>query len=143
MKRLLLLISSVFLFVSILHAQDTLRRTQQDRTAVQKRDRIHREDHVIFQSGRLYQVKQGVRTEAQRPVKLANGTVVNPDGSYLVINQERQQLANGECVDMAGNRFQNQSMFNKRHQMSPSEMKKKKIMKKTPGMGTKKKGRNY
>lgn len=68
------------MFGSIVHAQDTIRQRDQDKTAIQiqKRDRIHQEEHLMFQDGKLYQMNQGVRTQVQSQLKFKNGTLINP-----------------------------------------------------------------
>lgn len=113
MKTILfiLLSGAVFFSTQPLRAQDTMR------TMMQKRDRIHQEDHFMFQNGKLYRMQNGVSTEVKNQLRLQSGLVVNPDGSFQIRDQERQQLRNGQCLDMNGNVYQNQRMYNQRHMM--------------------------
>ena len=78
--------------------------------------------------GKLYQFQNGVRSQVQSQMKLRNGGTVNPDGSYQLKNQERMQLHNGECLDLDGNRYQNQNMFNQRQMMNQQQMQQHKNM---------------
>lgn len=138
MKNLIAVIISFIMIAGTVQAQDTVRKRDQTQSGIQKRDRIHQEEHLYYQDGKLYQMRQGVRNEVKSQIKLKNGTVVNPDGSYMLQNQERLRMTNGECMDMSGNVYKNQNMFNKRQMMNRTEMQKHRQMNRTPGKGTQK-----
>lgn len=125
MKKIFWMLASLFLFLSGATAQDSLRQRARDKAGIQKRDRIHQEDHLFFQDGKMYRVQQGVRTPIQEQVRLQNGGVVNPNGTYQLKDQQRQQLRNGECLDMSGNRYLNQNRFNQRRVMPQGAMDRK------------------
>jgi hypothetical protein len=113
MKKMFFMLVSLFIVTGIaVVAQDQTR----------KQDRIHQEDHLILRDGSCYLVKQGVQTKLQTQLKLNNGTVVNPDGSYQLQNQQRYQLRDGECMDMNSNRYLNQNKFNKRVMMTNKQI---------------------
>jgi TolA-binding protein len=117
MKKVLMTLVSLFLLTgTVVWAQD------QDRDRVKKQDRIHQEDHLMLQDGKLYQFKQGVQTQVQAQLRLNNGTVINPDGTYQLQNQQRYQLRDGECLDMNGNRYLNQNKFNNRKMMTNKQI---------------------
>lgn len=122
MKTFLLMLASLFLLTSGATAQDSLRQRNRDKATVQKRDRVHQDDHLQFRDGQLYRVQQGVRTQVKDPIRLQNGGVVNPDGSYELRDQKRQQMRSGECLDMSGKRYQNESRFNQRRTMTQQQM---------------------
>jgi hypothetical protein len=122
MKKMFLMFLSLIILAVSAKSQDTLRQRDRDRAPIQQRDRIHQEDHLMLLDGKLYSVNQGKRTLVQDPVTLSNGTVVNPNGSYQLRNNERLQLRNGECLDMSGNRYLNQNRFNQRRMMTQQEM---------------------
>lgn len=122
MKKLLIILSSLFLMNIVVSGQDTLRQKDQTKLQTQKKDRIHQEDHLVFTDGKLYRWQNGVRSQVQSQVQLRNGGVANPDGSYQLRNQERLQLQNGECLDMDGNQYKNQERFNQRRMMTKQEM---------------------
>ena len=113
MKRLIIMLVSLFLVAgTVVNAQD------QDKDQIRKQDRIHQEDHLMLKDGSCLLVKQGVPTKIQTQLKLNNGIVVNPDGSYQLQNQQKYQLRDGECLDMNGNRYLNQNRFNNRQMMT-------------------------
>lgn len=127
MKKMFFMLVSLFIVAgTAVVAQDQTR----------KQDRIHQEDHLRLQDGSCYLVKQGVQTKLQTQLKLNNGVLVNPDGSYQLQNQQRYQLRDGECMDMNGNRYLNQSKFNKRVMMTNKQIERvrtKTITKSRPG----------
>lgn len=94
--------------------------TAQDK--IQQKDRIHQEDHLRLQDGSCLLVKDGVPVKLKTQMKLNNGTLINPDGSYQLQNQEKYQLRNGECLDLNGNRYLNQQQFNKRIMMTQQQI---------------------
>lgn len=137
MKKMLFMLVSFFLIAgTAVTAQDQ----------IQKKDRIHQEDHLRLQDGSCMLVKDGVPTKLQTQLKLNNGTVVNPDGSYQLQNQQKYQLRDGECLDMSGNRYLNQNKFNKRVMMTNKQVEKVRtnaMNKNKPGnQGGGRKGRN-
>ncbi len=100
------------LLILLLGVSALLKAQQQDQ--VQKQDRIHQEDHFRFYDGKLYQYKEGVQSQVMEQVRLKNETLINPDGSYQLQNQERFHLRQGECLDMDGLRYRTHNQFNKR-----------------------------
>lgn len=137
MKKMLMILVSLFIVSGGVYAQDQT----QKRDKTQKQDRIHQEDHLQFENGTLYQVKEGVRTQLQTQLRLKDGTLCNPDGTCTLQNQTQLRLRNGECLDMEGNRYMNQSKFNKRKMMTERQTQKSqtKVMKQkrttNPGRG--------
>ena len=104
MKNVILVIISLCLGTGLLVAQGQ----QQDRK------RIHQQDHILFQNGKLMQMKAGVATEMQEAYTFQNGTIVNPDGSYQLKNGKTKMLKEGECISNSGVRFRSQQkMMNK------------------------------
>src|SRR5665647_3874026 len=89
MKKTLLVLISSFMITGTMIAQDQAQ--DRDQTKIQQRDRIHQEDHLRLLDGKLYQYKQGVQSEVKEQVRLNNGMVINPDGSYQLKNQDRLQ----------------------------------------------------
>ncbi|MGV3528357.1 MAG: DUF6799 domain-containing protein [Flavisolibacter sp.] len=122
MKKFLFMLTSLLFMIVVANAQDTLRDRDQTKKQAPIRDRIHQEDHLMLLDGKLYLVEDGDRTLVQSQLKLRNGGVANPDGSYQLQNQDRMQLRNGECLDMDGNRYQSQQRYNQRHMMTQREI---------------------
>lgn len=113
MKKMFFVLVSMFIMTAMVaSAQDQTR----------KQDRIHQEDHLMLRDGSCYLVKQGEQVKLKTQLKLDNGTLVNPDGSYQLKNQKKYQMRNGECMDMKGNRYLNQNKFNKRMMMTNQEI---------------------
>jgi hypothetical protein len=85
----------------------------QDQEKVQTQDRIRLEDHYRYDDGQLFQYRNGIQTRVMEQQRLNNGTVINPDGSYQLQNQERYQLRQGECLDKNGRLYRNHNKFNR------------------------------
>lgn len=125
MKKILIVLAILMLgATTTTNAQDTIRQRTKNNAQIQKRDRIHQEEHFMFQDGKLYRMQQGVRSEIKEETQLRNGTILHPDGSYILQNKERMQLQNGECMDVAGNMYQNQKKFNQGTMMNKQKMQK-------------------
>jgi hypothetical protein len=124
MKKILIVLAILMLATTTTNAQDSIRSGAKKNGQIQKRDRIHQEEHFMFQDGKLYRMQQGVRSEIKEETQLRNGTILHPDGSYILQNKERMQLQNGECMDVAGNMYQNQKKFNQGTMMNKQKMQK-------------------
>lgn len=124
MKKILLVLAILMLATTTTNAQDSIRQGAKKNAQIQKRDRIHQEEHFMFQDGKLYRMQQGIRSEIKEETQLRNGTILHPDGSYILQNKERMQLQNGECMDVAGNMYQNQKKFNQGTMMNKQKMQK-------------------
>ncbi|MEO9964146.1 MAG: DUF6799 domain-containing protein [Reichenbachiella sp.] len=120
MKKMVLVIIGLFLGIGALIAQD-----QQ-----QARKRIHQQDHILYQDGKMMQMKAGVTTQMQESYTFQNGTIVNPDGTYRLKNGKTKKLRNGECINNDGVRFRSQQkMMNK----SQPRMNQRNMNKQNPG----------
>jgi hypothetical protein len=126
MKKFFLMLSSVFLFVGMVQAQDTqdTASKQVKQHSIQKSDRIHLEEHLIYQGGKLYWVQKGVRAEIKNQIMLNNGIVINPNGSYHLKIHKKYRLKDSECFDLNGNLYQNQEMFNRGRMIDKTEAEK-------------------
>ena len=82
----------------------------------QMRSQAMAQEHVLFQNGKLYRVKDRSRVEQQEALSLNNGATIKPDGSVQLQNGRSFQLQNGECLDMAGNRYRDQDRFAQRQE---------------------------
>ena len=120
MKKFFLMLSSVFLFVGMVHAQDTTSK-QEKQQSIQKPDRIHLEEHLIYQGGKLYWVRNGMLAEIKNQIMLNNGIVINPNGWYHLKVHKKYRLKDGECFDLNGNLYQNQEMFNRGRMIDKTE----------------------
>jgi hypothetical protein len=127
MKKLLLMLTSFFILNVMVNAQDTSLPSKNP-PQLQRRDRIHQDEHLTLIDGKLYKMQNGVRTQVLNQVQLRNGGLINTDGSYQLKDAKRMQLQNGECMDLDGNRYQNQRMFDKGQRMTQREMRQNKNM---------------
>jgi hypothetical protein len=127
MNKLLLILMSFFISITLVNAQDTIARPK-NQVQLQRRDRIHQEEHLMLLDGKLYKMQNGIRTQVSTQVQLRNGGVINPDGSYQLKNARQMQLHNGECLDMDGNIYLNQRMFGKGKMMNQGQMRKNQNM---------------
>lgn len=108
MKKILFFLLSFSLTTFSLSAQNTTQPKQQSSPGMHQH--MQGQDHFMFYNGKLYQMKQGVRTEVKKTIQLKNGTSVHPDGSYSLKGKPSMQLKNGEGMDMNGNVFQSGGM---------------------------------
>lgn len=122
MKRTFFVLVALFALIGVSNAQSST--TQQNKDNVQAQSRVFQVDHLLFITGKVYRSVQGQLTAIEQPVRLENGVVVNPNGSYQLSNQKHRHLAEGECLDMAGNRYENLVAFdnNKVTRMSQRDL---------------------
>lgn len=110
----------IFMFLLTIGASGLLH--AQDQEKVQIQDRIHLEVHYRYYDGQLFQYRNGIQTRVSEQQRLTNGTIINPDGSYQLQNQERYQLREGECLDNKGFLYRNHNRFNRGKSISTRKM---------------------
>jgi len=69
------------------------------------------QEHLMFQGGQMYRIRNQEKTQLNESMILKDGTKVNPDGNIQLKDQKQQRLRDGECLDMQGNRYENQDRF--------------------------------
>lgn len=69
--------------------------------------------HFTRINGQVYQVRHQEQIRLQNELRLKNGTLVFPDGTYQLQNRERRQLENNTCLDPSGQLFQNMYLYRK------------------------------
>jgi ferredoxin-like protein FixX len=94
MKRILFLVIA-FLGTAMLTAQD------------QDRDR----DRLMMVDGDVLQIRDRDQIRLQAPIRLNDGTLVNPNGSYTTRNNNRLRLKDGECLDNDGVKYRNEYQY--------------------------------
>ena len=99
MKKALLLIAFVVLVTTAISAQDKV----QDRD----RDQIR----LMLVDGDVLQIRDRDQIRLQDPIRLNDGTTINPDGTYLTKNRKQLRLQNGECLDMDGVKYRNEYQY--------------------------------
>lgn len=121
MKQTFFVLIALF-FIGVANAQDT--KPQQEK--VQATNRVHQVEHLLFITGKVYRSQKGQLTAIEEQVKLENGMMVNPNGSYQMPGQKmRRHLRDGECVDMTGNRYENLTQFDQNNMIKVREKKAK------------------
>lgn len=99
MKKLKILVAFVVL--------GTMALTAQDQDKIQDRD----QDRVMLVDGDVLQIRDRDQVRLQDPVTLSDGTVINPDGSYLTRDRDRLRLQDGECLDNDGVKYRNEYQY--------------------------------
>lgn len=123
MKHTFFVLIALF-FIGVANAQDT--KPQQEKEKPQVTNRVHQVEHLLYITGKVYRSQQGQLTAIEQQVKLENGMVVNPNGSYQLPGQKlRRHLRDGECVDMTGNRYENLTDFDQNNAVKVREKKAK------------------
>lgn len=121
MKHTIFVLIALF-FIGVANAQDTKPQPEK----VQTTNRVHQVEHLLFITGKVYRSQQGQLTAIEEQVKLENGMMVNPNGSYQMPGQKmRRHLREGECVDMTGNRYENLNQFDQNNMIKVRERKAK------------------
>lgn len=87
------------------------RNQSQFRTQSRSRLEASAKEHLMYQNGQLYRVQNNQQEQVEQQVRLQNGWVVNPDGTYYGKNGKLNQLQAGEILDMEGKRYQSQERF--------------------------------
>lgn len=82
-------------------------------TKEQVQERNQNRIHYMLMDGEMLQIRNQFQEKLQTSMKLKNGTVVNPNGTYQIKNREQKQLKDGQCLNMDGKLFQNQLQHRK------------------------------
>lgn len=109
MKQVFFVLFALFT-IGAANAQDSTPQPEKNNTQVV--NRVHEVDHLLFITGKVYQSQKGQLTALESQVRLENGLLVNPDGTYQMENQKHRHLREGECFDMSGNRYLTLTDFN-------------------------------
>ena len=72
--------------------------------------RIHdpEQDRLMLVDNAVLQIRDRDQIHLQDPLTLNDGTVVNPDGSYLTKDHDRLLLKYGEFLDNDGVKYRNE-----------------------------------
>lgn len=86
----------------------------QFRRQVESRLQAGAQEHLVYQNGQMYRFRNNEQEQVQEQVRLGNGIVVNPDGTYQNRNGKQLRLRDGECLDMEGKKYMSQQRFRER-----------------------------
>lgn len=107
MKKLILLITVLFISTGALVAQDN--------TLVDQ-------DYCIMQDGKVMQYTKGMPTTIADAVTLKDGSVVQPDGSYVCSKNKKFQLKEGELLGMSGKKYASEDKLFQKLQAQKKKM---------------------
>lgn len=110
MKKLILLITVLFISTGALVAQDNTLMDQ---------------DYVIMQDGEVVQYTKGMPVAITDAATLKDGSVVQPDGSYVCSKNKSFQLKEGECLGMSGKKYASEDKLFQKLQHEKKKMMKK------------------
>ena len=83
----------------------TTGRQDQDQTHDKDRDRLMLVDGDVLQKRDREQIR------LKDKVTVNDGTVINPNGTYITRDQVRLRLKNGECLYMDGVKYRNEYQY--------------------------------
>ena len=110
MKKLILLITALFISTGTLLAQD---------------DNLIDQDYVILQDNVVVMYTKGMPETITEAVTLKDGSVVNPDGSYTCSKNKSFKLKEGECLGMSGKKYATEEKLFQKLQHEKKKMLKK------------------
>jgi len=82
--------------------------------------------------GELYQIRNRDQNRLQEQINLADGGVMNPDGSYQTRDRQQLRLQDGECLNLDGEMYKNTYMHRKMFIQKNKKMMNKKMQMKKP-----------
>ncbi len=126
MKKTIVLLALVTWAGTVL-AQETTDQKNPQKTQRQKTKSANEDDYLVFNKGKLYEVKKQLRTEVKAPITLDNGTVVKENGSYRTADGKEHQLKNGEYLDRKGNHYSSKARFKQHHKTVSTDTSSRKI----------------
>lgn len=120
MKALLLLSIGFFLAAPPIVAQDTV--IHGTKIRLRTGARIYTVEHLTFQDGTLYHVKNRTERVVDTILFLPNGMEIHPDGVYRATNGHIYTLRDGEYLDTEGNRYSSVFNFNAGRKMKQKQI---------------------
>jgi hypothetical protein len=109
MKKLVLLVFALFIAAGSVLAQD----------------KLVDQDYVIMQDNQAVKYTKGMPENVTEAVTLKDGSVVQPDGSYVCSKNKNFQLKEGECLGMSGKKYASEDKLFQKLQAQKKKMLKK------------------
>lgn len=69
------------------------------------------QEHFMYQVGKLYRYQNGIESQVREPVNYQNRLNINPDGTFMIRQRDRDRLRDGECLDLDGNVYASKQQF--------------------------------
>ncbi len=101
MKKILVMAACVALGTTMLTAQE------RDQDRIQDQDRTK----LVMVDGEMLQLQDRAQQRLMEQQTLADGTVVQPDGTYQTKEGAKLRLQNGECLDGDGIKYRNEYQY--------------------------------
>ena len=101
MKKLLFMAAFVVLGTAMLTAQE------RDQDRIQDQDRTK----LVMVNGEMLELKDRAQLRLKEKQTLADGTIINPNGTYETKDGDRLRLKNGECLDGDGIKYRNEYQY--------------------------------
>lgn len=79
----------------------------------QEQQKIEDANYCIFVDGKVFKQHNGEIAQLQAYLKLNNGTIIYPNGSYRLKNEDKFFLKEGECIGFSGKVYKSQEALNK------------------------------
>lgn len=106
MKMLLFVPMSVLLLTGT--ALFTQAQSQEQKS---QQESVIKNEHLLMKNGKMFHTMDGKEMQMQNQMTMKNGIMISPDGRYTLNNGKQRSLRNGQCMDMNGNRYRSQQMF--------------------------------
>lgn len=74
--------------------------------------------YYLLRNGEVICYQNGKGVVLEDKTKLENGTILYPNGLYKIMNGDRLNLHEGECLDHFGRKYQNIQTFHKQMENS-------------------------
>lgn len=89
----------------------------QFRQQMQLRNQAMNQLHYAYMDGKVYSIQNQEENQLKKQLNLANGGVLNPDGTLQLRAQQQMRLRDGECVDPEGNLYNTREQFRQHAQL--------------------------
>ncbi|MBU2938668.1 hypothetical protein KO494_03850 [Lacinutrix sp. C3R15] len=78
----------------------------------QEQQKIEDANYCIFIDGKIFKQQNGEIARLETNFRLNNGTIIYPNGSYRLKNEDKFFLKEGECIGFSGKVYKSQEALN-------------------------------
>lgn len=72
---------------------------------------VAKSEHLVLRDGKMMYSLNGQEMQLQQPLTLKNGTVIHPNGTYVLKNGKQRVLRIGQCLDLKGKVYDSEQVF--------------------------------
>jgi hypothetical protein len=83
---------------------------------MQYRAQAMSQEYLMCQSGQMYRIRNQEKVQLGESFTFPDGGNVSPSGKMQMKDKKQLQLKDGECLDMQGNKYKNQSEYSQQMQ---------------------------